>query len=151
MGPWTQFRTCLLVLIYIDRSPAILMFWSGPSLRFWKFWREIIFLLIKFLKFHKIFFLPNMFLKKFQRHCAGCASANEGPVYWHRIMHFSKRHLLNLFLLYSSLKFTFFMTKILFTSNIIYILIWHFFSPWVMMCEYVWERKRLWLMYFPLH
>ena len=71
-------------------------------------------------------------------------------MYWHRIMHFSKRHLLNLFLLYSSLQFTFFMTKILFTSNIIYILIWHFFSPWVMMCEYVWERKRLWLMYFPL-
>ena len=53
---------------------------SGPLLRFWKFRREIIFLLIKFLKFHKIFFLPNMFLKKFQRHCAGCAGANEGPV-----------------------------------------------------------------------
>ena len=49
---------------------------TGPSLRFWKFRREIIFLLIKFWNVTKYLFLPNMFLKKFRRHCAG---ANEGP------------------------------------------------------------------------
>ena len=45
---------------------------TGPSLRFWKFRREIIFLLIKYLKFHKVFFLPNI--------CSSKSSGATAPV-----------------------------------------------------------------------